>query len=83
MNKQDVIKTAEAAGVSVHEITCGIFDQYQAYAIEPVSESARKYRDGMYHVTCNTSSSELKSGVGLMCERLGIKTPTFNGRAKA
>ena len=77
MNKEQIIESALNRGIKINKITCGIFDQWQAYNFAPVNEDRFKYRDGMYHVSCNLNRSELLSGVRLMAERMGIALHGF------
>ncbi len=75
MNKSEIITAAQSAGIVVKEISCGIFNPWQAYAFEPSDSEHFKYHPNMYHVACNTSRNELLSGVRLMAERMGVQKP--------
>jgi len=77
MNKDQIIESAANQGISVKEITYGIWNPEPAYSFAPASSTLYQYREGMYHVSCDLSRSELISGVRLMAARMKIELKSF------
>ena len=73
MTKEQIIASALEQGIRVKETTFGIFDPVPVFAVEPANKERFQYREGMYHVSCNRSRSELLSGVRLMAERMKVE----------
>lgn len=77
MNKNQIIESAASHGIKVKETTFGIFNPVPVYAVEPANKERFQYREGMYHVSCNRSRSELLSGIRLMAERMKVELKGF------
>lgn len=73
MTKDQIIQSALDNGILVKETIYGIWNQEQVYSFSPLNSERFKYREGMYHVSCDRSRSELLSGVRLMAERMKIE----------
>jgi len=77
MTKEQVIEAASQHGITVKEVMFGIFNPEPAYSFAPSNTERFKYRENMYHVSCNRSRSELVSGVRLMAERMKVELTRF------
>jgi hypothetical protein len=73
MTKEQIIEKALEQGIQVKEATYGIFNPEPVFSIEPADAQRFAYREGMYHVSCNRSRSELLSGIRLLAERMKIE----------
>lgn len=75
MTKPQLIEQAAALGIKTKEITYGIYNTHQVYAIEPVDYSKRRTNPNLYHVTLDTTRQELLTGIRIIAEKLTIKLP--------
>ena len=73
MNKSEIIAAALVHGILVTETTFGIWSPAPCYSVQPANAERFRYREGMYHVTCDRSRSELLSGIRLMAERMKVE----------
>jgi len=73
MNTPDIITSALAQGILAKETTFGIWSPAPCYSVQPANAERFRYREGMYHVTCDRSRSELLSGIRLMAERMKVE----------